>query len=151
MPERAARAEQAKNLATTTDAEAAPAVRPKPSGDLVQAKQFAVECARSAAGDHCEDIVVLDLHGVSPICDVFVIATGTSDRQMRATCDHIKEMGKARGEIPYGIGGYSEGTWIVVDYVDVVIHVFSAETRGYYDLDSLWGDRPQVDWSSPGE
>ncbi len=147
MPERAIRAEQAKSLAKTTDAEAAPAARPRPGGDVEKARRFAIECARSAAGDHCENIVVLDLAGVSPICDFFVIATGTSDRQMRATGDHIESMGKAQGEKPYGVSGYSEGTWIVVDYVDVVIHLFGADLRSYYDLESLWGDRPLVDWA----
>ena len=92
-------------------------------------------------------VVVLDLAGVSPICDFFVIATGTSDRQMRATGDHIEVMGKAQGEKPYGISGYREGTWIIVDYVDVVIHLFGADLRSYYDLESLWGDRPLVDWA----
>jgi len=114
------------------------------------ALSFAAACARLMRDDHCEDIIVLDLLGVSPICDYFVIATGTSDRQMRAVADHIEAMGRTVGEKPYVVDGYEEGQWIIVDYVDVVVHLFNEEMRLYYDLDSLWGDRPRVEWDSPG-
>lgn len=120
--------------------------RPKPSRGSDAAKQFAIDCARLLRDDKCEEIVVLDLRGISPICDFFVIANGTSDRQMRAVTDHLKEMGKERGEKPYGVSGYDESTWIVVDYVDVIIHLFDGEHRAYYDLESLWGDSEKVDW-----
>ncbi len=148
MPEKKARAKQAKQLAVTTQADTAETVRPKPTRATEAACKFAIEAARSMLADHCEDILVLDLRGVSPICDYFVIATGTSDRQMRAVADHIKEMAKARDEKPYGVAGYSEGRWIVMDYVDVVIHTFDAEFRAYYDLESLWGDCPTVEWAT---
>ncbi|MBN2562310.1 MAG: ribosome silencing factor [Phycisphaerae bacterium] len=148
MPKKQARAKQAKRLAVTTAADAADAVRPPPSRPNEAACRFAVECARLMDADHCEDILLLDLRGVSPVCDYFLIATGTSDRQMRAVGDHIKEMGKAQNETPYGIAGYDEGAWIVLDYVDVVIHLFDAEQRAYYDLESLWGDCPNVEWAT---
>lgn len=120
--------------------------RLRPTRTQENAKKFAVQAAQIMSEDKCEDIVVLDLRGISPICDYFVIATGTSDRQMRAVTDHIKDMAKKRDEKPYGIDGYEEGVWIVMDYVDVIIHLFDGERRGYYDLDSLWGDSPSVDW-----
>ncbi len=120
----------------------------KPTRGQEAARAFAVDCARLMRDDRCEETVVLDLRGVSPVCDFFVIATGTSDRQMRAVVDHIKEMGRERGETPYTTAGYEEGTWIVVDYVDVVVHLFDAEQRAYYDLDSLWGDSPHVEWEA---
>lgn len=119
-------------------------VRPQMSSEAARA--FAIDCARLLRDDKCEDIVVLDLRGVSPICDFFVIATGTSDRQMRAITDHVKKMAKERGETPYSVGGYEESTWIVMDYVDVIIHLFNDEQRTYYDLDSLWGDSPHVEY-----
>lgn len=120
--------------------------RARPARSNEAARQFAIECARIMSGDRCEEIVALDLRGVSPVCDFFVIGTGTSDRQMRAVVDHIKAMGKERDETPYSVGGYDEGTWIVIDYVDVIVHLFNEEQRAYYDLDSLWGDSPKVDW-----
>ncbi|MCB9853052.1 MAG: ribosome silencing factor [Phycisphaerales bacterium] len=120
--------------------------RKRPQMNSEVARVFAIDCAKLLRDDKCEDIVLLDLRGVSPICDFFVIATGTSDRQMRAVADHVKMMGKDRGEAPYSVSGYDESTWIVMDYVDVIIHLFDPEQRTYYDLDSLWGDSPHVSW-----
>ncbi len=120
--------------------------RPKPTRPQEQARKFAIEAARLMQENKCEDISVLDLRGVSPICDYFVIATGTSDRQMRAVTDHIRDMAKKAGDKPYGVAGFEEGTWIVMDYVDVIVHLFDGEQRAYYDLDSLWGDSPAVEW-----
>jgi len=113
-----------------------------------KARELAVRTAAIADADKCSDVVVLDLRGLSPICDYYVIATGTSDRQMRAVSDNIEEMGRGLGEKPFRVTGRNEGTWIVVDYVDVVVHLFDAEHRRYYDLELLWGDAPKVDWAS---
>ncbi len=146
MPEKPARAEQAASLAKTAEA-AEPAERPKSTRKPDEARAFAIRCARIADQDQCEDALILDLRGVSPICDYFVIATGTSDRQMRAVCDHIEDMAEESGEKPYGTAGYQESTWIVADYVDVIVHLFATDRRAFYDLESLWGDRPQVDWA----
>lgn len=132
--------------AAVTEPVATERQRAKPTRGGEAARQFAIDCAKLMRDDKCEEIVVMDLRGISPICDFFVIANGTSDRQMRAVADHIKEMGKERGEKPYGVSGYDESTWIVVDYVDVVIHLFDGEQRAFYDLESLWGDSEKVNW-----
>jgi len=128
-------------------APAAPATRPKPTRQTEAARRFAAAAARVAAQDHCEDVVVLDLRGISQVCDYFVIATGTSDRQMRAATDHIEQLAREHNDKPFQTSGYEEGTWIVSDYIDVVIHIFNDELRAYYDLDSLWGDAPQIEWN----
>ena len=122
-----------------------PRIRPVMTNEA--ARRFAIDAARLMREDQCAEIVALDLVGVSPICDYFVIGTGTSDRQMRAVADHIKQMAAARGEKPYVVDGYEEGVWIIVDFVDTVIHLFDEERRLYYDLDSMWGDRPRIDWA----
>jgi len=110
-------------------------------------RQFAIEAARIALEDHCEDVVIFDLRGVSQVCDYFVIGTGTSDRQMRSVIDHIKQKGDSLGHKRYGLAGYQEADWILADYVDVVIHLFTPEARSYYDLELLWGDATQIaDW-----
>ncbi len=145
MPEKAARAKAVKALARKR-AEAAHPVRPKATRPTDAARQFAVDASRLLEDDKCEDIVVLDLRGISQVCDFFVIATGTSDRQMRAGADHVVQLGKERNDAPFGIAGYEEGIWIIVDFVDVVIHLFDEERREYYNLESLWGDGPRVDW-----
>jgi ribosome-associated protein len=107
-------------------------------------KDFAIEAARIAANLHCTDIVILDLKGVSPATDYFVIATGTSDRQMRTVADDVTEAGHKIGYNRFGRAGYEQGKWILVDFVDVVVHVFDKEYREFYALELLWGDAKQV-------
>ena len=108
------------------------------------AREFALAAARIAAGRHCSDIVVLDLKGKSPATDYFVIATGTSDRQMRAVADEISEEARKGGLQRFGRAGYEQARWILLDYVDVVIHIFDSEYRDYYDLELLWGDAERL-------
>ncbi len=109
------------------------------------AQQFAIEAARIASDDKCTNVVILDLRGLSGVADYYVIATGTSDRQMLAVGDHIQEYGRKVGERIYGKRLDSE-VWVLLDFVDVVIHVFDAERRDYYDLELMWGDAPKVEW-----
>ena len=111
-----------------------------------KSRTFALDAARVAAGRHCSDIVVLDLKGKSPATDYFVIATGTSDRQMRAVADEICEAAKEQGQQRFGRAGYEQARWILLDFVDVVIHIFDREYRDYYDLELLWGDARQLKW-----
>jgi len=111
-----------------------------------EAKAFALAAAQLADGRHCSDIVVLDLKGKSPATDYFVIATGTSDRQMRAVADEICESAKKQGLQRFGRAGYEQGRWILLDFIDVVIHIFDREYRDYYDLELLWGDARRLKW-----
>lgn len=108
---------------------------------------FAREAARIADDNRAEDVVVLDLRGISSVADFFVIATATSDRQMRAIVDQVEEYGHNVGQKRYGLSGYDSSSWMLADYVDVVIHIFDAERRRYYDLELLWGDAPRVEWA----
>ena len=103
-------------------------------------KAFALAAAKIADGRHCSNIVVLDLRGKSPATDYFVIATGTSDRQMRAVADEICEAAKEQGQQRFGRAGYEQARWILLDFIDVVIHIFDREYREYYELELLWGD-----------
>ncbi len=109
-----------------------------------EAKQFALTVAKLAGERHCTDIVVMNLTGISPATDYFVIATGTSDRQMRALADEICQDAKKQGVQRFGRAGYEQGRWVLLDFVDVVIHVFDAEYRDYYDLELLWGDAERL-------
>ena len=109
-------------------------------------KAFALAAAKIAAERHCSDILVLDLKGKSPATDYFVIATGTSDRQMRAVADEICEAAREQGQQRFGRAGYEQARWILLDFVDVVIHIFDAEYRDYYDLELLWGDAKRLKW-----
>lgn len=88
--------------------------------------------------------MLLDVRGVSPVTDYFVIGTGTSPRQMRAVADQIEDMGRPRGERV--ISRSIDDHWILLDFVNVVIHVFSNEARQFYDLEALWGDAKRMEW-----
>jgi ribosome-associated protein len=90
------------------------------------------------------------------VTDYLVLATGTSPRQMRTVCDQLAEMAQQRGERPLGTDGVDSeggggaadtggGGWMLIDFVNVVFHVFSQDARAFYDLDSLWGDAKKVD------
>ena len=109
-----------------------------------EAKAFALAAAEVAAGRHCSDIVVLDLKGKSPATDYFVIATGTSDRQMRTVADEICEAAREQGLQRFGRAGYEQARLILLDFIDVVIHIFDNEYRDYYDLELLWGDAERL-------
>lgn len=107
-------------------------------------KKFAVAAAKVAAERNCTDIVVLDMKGVSQMTDYFVIATGTSDRQRRTVADEISEAGRELGFHKFGRAGYEQARWILLDFVDVVVHIFDDEYRKFYDLELLWGDAKKV-------
>lgn len=120
---------------------------PDEAKKLAGARQFAIDVARHAANTRCTNVVVLDLTGISPVCDFFVIATGTSARQMRTVADEIVELAEQKNFAPLASSGYEGESWILVDCIDVVVHIFNAQTRGYYDLDNLWGDARPVQWT----
>ena len=109
-------------------------------------RDFAIKAAQIAEELHCKNIVVLDLAGRSPATDFFVIATGTSDRQMRTVADDVSEAGRKMDYNRFGRAGYEQGRWILLDFVNVVLHIFDQEYRSYYDLELLWGDAKRVDW-----
>lgn len=111
-----------------------------------KAKEFAIAAARIAQERHCTDIMVLDLRGLSSATDYFVIATGTSNRQMQAIADEMSQAGREQGFQRFGRAGYDQGRWILLDYVDVVVHLFDPEYRQFYDLELLWGDAEKVNF-----
>lgn len=111
-------------------------------------RQFALDCARIAEENKAEDVVVLDLRDRSGICDYFIICTGTSERQMRTIADYIDEHAAKTNQPRFNLSGYDQAQWVLADYVDVVIHIFSRDSRHYYDLELLWGDAPRLEWQA---
>lgn len=92
-----------------------------------------------------EDITVLDISGVTVLADYFIIASGNSDRQVKAMVDGVEEaLGKA-GYEPKQVEGYQTGNWILCDYGDVIVHVFDQENRLFYDLERIWRDGKVID------
>ena len=88
----------------------------------------------------------MELADLSPVAKHFVIATGTSDLQIRSVARELEQLGKERGFSVYGHAGIQQGRWAVVDFVDIVVHLFDSEYRAFYDLELLWGDAPRIDW-----
>ena len=109
-----------------------------------KARAFALAAAKVAAERHCTDIAVLDLKGRSPATDYFVIATSTSDRQRRTVADEICEAARKQDFQRFGRAGYEQARWILLDFIDVVIHIFDKTYREYYDLELLWGDAEKL-------
>jgi len=102
--------------------------------------------ARVALDNKGRDVVVLDLRGITPLYDYFVIATGASRRQIHTIAEEVDAALHERGDRRLSIAGYEASKWVVQDYGDVMVHVFDAPTREYYALEDLWADAPRVDW-----
>jgi ribosome-associated protein len=111
-----------------------------------ESREMAIGAARAAASKQAADIVILDVRDVIVITDYFVIATGGTERQVRTIVDAVEKALRDRGERPIRREGEAEGRWVLLDYVDVVVHVFGEEERDFYDLERLWRDAPTVDW-----
>jgi ribosome-associated protein len=107
-------------------------------------EEMVAAIADLAADRKALDIVQLDLRGMIGYADYFVICTGRTDRQTRAIHDAIHEGMKARGILPRRVEGVTEARWILMDYLDVVVHVFTPDTREYYRLEQLWGEAPSL-------
>ena len=115
---------------------------------LQTARQFAIDAARMLADTRCTNVAILEVANISPVTDFMVIATGTSPRQMKTACDDVEEMAAPRNYKPLTRAGDGGTNWTCIDFFDVVVHVFSAEARSYYDLDGLWGDAAKVPWDA---
>ena len=106
-------------------------------------EQIAAAAVDMAADRKATDIVQLDLRGIVDYTDLLVICTGRSDRQVKAIHEAIRDGLKARyGMLPRKVEGASEARWVLMDYLDVVVHVFTPETRDRYRLEELWGEAP---------
>lgn len=114
-------------------------------------KEIARICTRAGLDKKAEDLVVLDVHQISSFADYFVIMSGRSTRHVQGLAETIdKELGSKRLSSK-NTEGYSEGLWILLDYDDVVVHVFYRENRIFYDLEGLWHDAPRVDLTGKGK
>ena len=108
--------------------------------------QHALLCARVATDYKAQDVAVLDMRGITPLYDFFVLATGASRRQIHTLAEEIDAAMAGEGETRLGIEGYASAKWVVQDYGDVVVHLFDPDTRRYYALEDLWADATQLDW-----
>jgi len=109
-------------------------------------RAFAIQAARLINDSNTEDVVVFDVSGLSDLMDYVVIATGTSDRQLKSVGADVTLLGEQIGHERYGSDSDDTHTWVVLDFVDVVVHLFEPMARAHYDLEMLWGDAPRVKW-----
>src|ERR671923_2249300 len=113
----------------------------------LSAEEKAALTRQIAADKKALDVVLLDMRDTSSITDYFLICSGGSERQVQAIADAIDEQLSQSGIASLGVEGYREARWILMDYGDVIVHVFSQDTRGFYDLERLWANAPKVDVS----
>jgi ribosome-associated protein len=109
-------------------------------------RDFAVEVGQLLADRKCDDIRVFDVAGLSQVCDYIVIASGTSDRQMKSVGAEVADLGDERDMSAFRRDADAAHTWVLIDCVHVVVHLFEPNQRLYYDLESLWSDAKPIDW-----
>jgi ribosome-associated protein len=107
-------------------------------------QRMAVAAARAALEKKAEAVLILDLRGTSGYADFLVIGSGSSDRQLEAIAEGVEKELAAQGRRLIGAEGQRGGRWVLLDFGDIVVHVFHQEERGYYDLEGLWADAPRV-------
>jgi ribosome-associated protein len=100
--------------------------------------------AEAALERNARDGVVLDLRGLSDATDYFLVASGESDTHTRSIAENVRDRLEEHGETPAGVEGREAGRWILLDYIDIVVHVFLPRVREYYQLERLWGDAPKA-------
>lgn len=115
---------------------------------MLTAASPTLDSARRAASvlldNKAQDVVMLDLRPVTDMADYFIVASGTSDTHVRATASHVIESLKKDGLSVHSVEGLEQGRWVLLDYVDFVVHVFHPALRSFYQLERLWGDAPSV-------
>jgi ribosome-associated protein len=112
-------------------------------------EKLATTCAELASNKKAEDIVVLDLRGISTFTDFFVICSGTSEPQLKAIANELETRLREDHSLrPVAIDGFPASQWIVLDFLQVVVHIFHQDKRGFYSLEDLWGDAPRIEWEA---
>ncbi|HEV7866575.1 MAG TPA: ribosome silencing factor [Chthoniobacteraceae bacterium] len=112
----------------------------------INAEQLARHCATIASDKKAEDILAIDLRGISSFTDFFVLCSGTSEPHLKAIAGELHERLKLDHDVePMAIDGYPTSQWIVADYTDVVVHIFHRDKRGMYALEDLWSDAPRLE------
>jgi len=104
----------------------------------VEAQDKAQECGRLALEKKAREVLVVELSGLTDIADFFVLASGTSERHVKTIAEGVEQGMKERATMPLATEGYDDGRWVIMDYGDVIVHVFLEDLRELYDLESLW-------------
>ncbi|MGC9196466.1 MAG: ribosome silencing factor [Syntrophobacteraceae bacterium] len=119
-------------------------------GTLMSSRDKAILCAREAVSYKALDLIVLDVARFSSLADYFIICSAKSSRQVQGIADNLERGLRTHGIKPLGSEGKSEGHWVLMDYADVIIHIFYEPVREFYDLESLWSEASMLDWEHSG-
>ncbi len=138
--------EQSERSAKSATARAA--ARAKPAA-ATESQKFVVEVARLLSDYKCTDVMVMDIRGLSTVTDFVVVGSGSSDRQMRSVLEHVEQLGGKMGFKAFRTNSDDRASWLLVDFVDAIVHLFEPNTRAHYDLEMLWGDAPRIEWERP--
>lgn len=129
-----------------------PARRTRAATDAGRVRELAAAAAAEAVERKAGDVVLLDLRGLTSATDWFVIATGESDIQVRSIAERVEErLARDHDARPWHVEGLKRTHWVLLDYVDFVIHVFHREARAFYDLERLWADAPLERFGGEGD
>ncbi len=113
-----------------------------------ETRQWAIAAARAADAKQASDVLVLEVAEVLALCGWFVIASASNERQVKAVCDEVeRQVAEVGGPKPKRVEGLDSRQWVLMDYGDVVVHVFQQEVREFYDLERLWADVPRLAWA----
>ena len=123
---------------------------PEGNGKHASSRDLAVAAARAAADKQGERVAVLDVRELIVITDYFVITSGGSQRQVRTLVEEIEKAMRGLDHRPIRREGVEDWRWVLLDYFDIVVHVFAEEEREYYDLERLWRDAPTLEWEDVG-
>jgi ribosome-associated protein len=118
---------------------------------VTDSRELARRAARAAATKQAENVVILDVRNLITITDYFVIASGMSDRQVKTVAEEVVHALKEKGTRPVRREGEAGARWVLLDFVDFVVHVFEQQEREFYRLENLWIDAPVVEWEEPPE
>ncbi len=112
---------------------------------MLEPKEMALIAAKALDAKKGKDVKVLEINKITTLADYFVICTGSSNTQINALCDEVEKQLTAAGEEPIHREGYRGGTWVLLDYGCIAVHVFNAEAREFYSLEHVWADGREVD------
>jgi len=124
----------------------------KGSQVLPASKEVAIAAARASSEKQADDVVILDVHELIVITDFFVICSASTNRQIKTVIENVEERLRSRLDVrPVRREGEADAGWWLLDYIDVVVHVFGSDQRAYYDLERLWRDAPRLAWDESSE
>lgn len=111
---------------------------------MIEGEALALACAEAAADKKAEDIVILDLRGISSFTDFFIVCSASSDPQLKAVASSIRESLREQGAKPLNEQGIPTSQWVAIDFGEAIVHLFHSEKREFYDLENLWKDAPRI-------